>query len=100
MATTAEFYPQNQEAEEMREGDFLLTHGNYTVSWLIRLGQRLRYEERYARWNHAALVLSGEGRIAEALSMGVVENDISKYRGTDYYLVQLRDVSDEDRSEM
>ena len=61
----------------MREGDFLLTHGKYTISRLIRFGQRLRYEERYARWNHAALVLSKEGRIAEALSRGVVENDIS-----------------------
>ena len=87
MATPVEFYPENQEAEEMREGDFLLTHGQYAVSWLIRLGQRLRYEDRYARWNHAALVLSREGRIAEALSMGVVENNISKYQGTDYYLV-------------
>jgi uncharacterized protein YycO len=100
MATTVEFYPENQEAEEMREGDFLLTHGKYPVSWLIRLGQRLRYEKRYARWNHAALVLSKNGRIAEALSMGVVENDISKYQGTDYYLVRLRNVSDEDRRQM
>ncbi len=100
MATTVEFYPENRQAEEMREGDFLLTHGEYVISWFIRLGQRLRHEERYARWNHAALVLSSDGRIAEALSTGVVENDISKYQGTDYYLVRLRDVSDEDRKQM
>jgi len=100
MPTRAEFYPEDREAEEMREGDFLLTHGDYIMSRLIRFGQRLSHEERYARWNHAVLVLSEDGRIAEALSHGVVENHISQYEGKDYYLVRLQDVSDEDRKEM
>jgi hypothetical protein len=42
MSTTVEFYSEGQAAEEMREGDFLLTHGDYLVSRLIRFGQRLR----------------------------------------------------------
>jgi hypothetical protein len=100
MPTTVEFYPENQEAEAMREGDFLLTHGDYLVSRLIRFGQRLRHEERYARWNHAVLVLSEDGQIAEALSQGVVENHISKYEGKGYYLVRLQGVSDADRNQM
>ncbi len=100
MPTTVEFYPKDREAEGMREGDFLLTHDKNIIGWVVRFGQRLRYEERYARWNHAVLVLSEDGRIAEALSMGVVEDHISKYQGEDYYLVRLRDVSDEDRKQM
>ena len=100
MPTTVEFYPKGREAEGMREGDFLLTHDKNIIGWLVRFGQRLRYEEHYARWNHAVLVLSEDGRIAEALSMGVVENHISKYQGEDYYLVRLRDVSDEDRKQV
>ena len=81
MRTSVEFYSKNEEAEAMREGDFLLTHGDYIVSRLIRFGQRLRHEERYARWNHAVLVLSEDGQIAEAPSHGVVENNISDYLG-------------------
>jgi hypothetical protein len=100
MSTTVEFYPESQTADEMREGDFLLTHGDYLVSRLIRFGQRLSHEERYARWNHAVLVLSKDGRIAEALSQGVVETHVSKYEGKDYYLVRLQGVSDEDRGQM
>lgn len=100
MATTVKFYPKDRAAEEMREGDFLLTHGDYLVSRLIRFGQRLRHEDRYARWNHAVLILSEDGRIAEALSQGVVENHISKYEGEDYYLVRLQGVRDEDRNQM
>jgi hypothetical protein len=100
MPITTEFYPENQTAEEMHEGDFLLTRGDYLVSRLIRFGQRLRHEERYAQWNHAVLVLSKDGRIAEALSKGVVENHISKYHGKRYYLVRLQGVRDEDRNQM
>jgi len=100
VTATVEFYPKNREAETMRGGDFLLTHGDYVISQLIRFGQRLRHEERYARWNHAVLVLSEDGRIAEALSRGVEENNISDYEGKDYYLVRLQGVSDEDRAQM
>lgn len=100
MGATVEFYPGNEEVEEMRKGDFLLTHGTYLTSKLIRFGQRLRYDERYARWNHAALVIGEDGSIAEALSKGVVKNNITDYRGKDYYLVRLQGVSDEDREQM
>lgn len=100
MPTTIEFYAENETAQEMRKGDFLLTHGDYLVSRLIRFGQRLRYEQQYARWNHAVLVLSEDGRIAEALSQGVVETNIADYEGKDYYLVRLQGVSEEDREEM
>jgi len=87
-----ERFGPGESADDLRTGYIVLTHGDHWTSKLIRFGQRLRFRgarRKYARWNHVALVLNAEGKIAEALSQGVVEEDISKYEGTDYHLVRV-----------
>jgi hypothetical protein len=75
-------------------GDFILTHSSGLFGRLIRFGEALRYwgpERAYARWNHAALIASTSGDLIEALSVGVVETHISRYKPTEYFLVHLHD---------
>ena len=101
-ATQVALYPSGEQAERLRGGYFLVTHGAHLMSRLIRFGQGLRFRgerRRYARWNHVALVLDEQGSLGEALSRGVVRTDISKYRGTDYYVVQV-ECSEEDRQQV
>jgi hypothetical protein len=95
-------YPEGFEAAKLQGGYVVLTHGTHLMSRLIRVGQGLRFRgdrRRYARWNHAALVLDADGNLGEALSLGVVRTNISKYKGTDYYLVEA-DCSSEDRAQV
>jgi hypothetical protein len=90
--TVVERYGPGESATELHTGYIVLTHGDHWTSRLIRFGQRLRFRgarRRYARWNHVALVLDAEGNIAEALSQGVVRENIAKYEGTDYHLVKV-----------
>jgi len=93
------FYRSGEEIEGYEGGDFLLTRGDYWTSRLIQFGQGLRTDKRYARWNHAVLVLNEQGDIAEALSDGVVCNHISKYTAPACHLVKIT-ASDQDRSQM
>jgi hypothetical protein len=89
---TVEYFPAGEAASDLRTGYLVLTHGTQWTSKLIRFGQRLRFRgarRPFARWNHVALVLDGEGNLAEALAQGVVRTNISKYEGTDYHLVQV-----------
>jgi len=98
----ATLYPEGVEAERLQGGYFVLTHGSHVMSRLIRFGQSLRFKgesTRFARWNHVALVLDESGRLGEALSTGVVTTDISKYTGTDYYVVEI-ECSEEDRRQV
>ncbi len=95
-------YPDGQQAKQLRAGYLILTHGKAWTSRLIRFGQRLRFrgERRaYAHWNHVALALDDRGGIAEALGEGVRETNISKYAGTDYYVLEV-ECSDEDRRQI
>jgi hypothetical protein len=72
-------------------GDFLLTRGHGPVSRMIRFGERLRIhgeDRRYAWFNHAALVVSVDGDLVEALGSGVVRSHASKYRERDYVVVR------------
>lgn len=94
-----ERYPEGEEAGTMRPGDFVVTHGHSVVSRAIRFGQRLRCPKEFAAWNHAALVVSEDGEIAEALSEGVERHHISRYEREDYYLARIS-ASDEDRRQM
>lgn len=73
-------------------GDVLLTYTRLSrnpASWfgaLIRFGQAIRFRgdrRKYARWNHAVLVVE-DGNIIEALGRGVVQRKLSDYRGQDY----------------
>ena len=85
-----------------RRGDFVLTHGSHWTSWLIQVGQALRYHgdcRRYTYWNHAAIFSDDAGHIIEALGAGVVERHISVYDPADYHVVFLR-MADLDRDQV
>src|SRR5438552_754035 len=93
-ATVTRFGPgQEAQPHEFSPGDFILTHGDSFFSRLIQVGQRLRFwgkDRTYVRWNHAAVVVSGDGRLVEALGIGgVQERAISEYSPTEYHLVHL-----------
>lgn len=88
-----------ESVDEMKPGDFVLTHGSYFTSKLIRFGQGLRFPKEYAYYNHAALVRTSDGYLAEALGSGVVTTHISRYTPKEYTLVRI-DASDEDRDQI
>ncbi len=100
-----EHYPKGYKPNPARPpkgGDFILTHGLEWSSALIRFGQKLRFrgrDEKYAYWNHAALVINADLDLVEALAGGVEQTNLRKYFGTDYHLVRI-DASDEDREEV
>ena len=77
---------------EYDPGDFILTHGSAFFSRLIQLGQMLRFrgqDRKYTRWNHAAMIVSKEGDLIEALGRGVRRSKLSKYKATEYHVIQL-----------
>lgn len=79
-------------SSEFTPGDFILTHGNSIYSKLIRVGQSFRFrgrDRKFARWNHAAMIISTNGDLIEALGAGVRQGNISKYKDTEYHLVQI-----------
>jgi len=90
--TSVEHFGPGESATALQTGYIVLTHGDHWTSRLIRFGQRLRFRgtrRKYARWNHVALVLDANGTLAEALSDGVDETNISKYEGSDYHLARV-----------
>jgi hypothetical protein len=94
-------YGPDEGATETVPGDFILTHGNNLFDRLIRWGQALRFRghrRRFARWNHASLIVDDQGGIIEAQSRGVRRENLSKYQPTEYYLVHIH-ASDQDRAE-
>jgi len=81
-------------------GDFLLTHARGLTPSLIQFGQRLRYKANqsgYAHWSHAAVFVSADGMIVEAIESGVQERNVSEYHNTEYHVIHLLDVSDRER---
>ncbi len=93
-----EFGP-GESIQNPKPGDFVLTRGHEWTSFMIRVGERLRYrgaDRKFAHWNHAALFTDPNGGIIEALGSGVRAGNISKYTPIDYKVVQLENVSDED----
>jgi hypothetical protein len=89
---------------QFQPGDFILTHGDSFFSRLIRLGQGLRFLGRnrgYARWSHAALIVSADGEIIEAIGAGVCKNHLRDYRDVEYHLVPIGSLADDrDRAQM
>jgi hypothetical protein len=84
-------YADGDEPQQWVPGDFLLTRGHTFVSRMIRFGERLRIhgEDRDFAWfNHAALVVSADGDLVEALGRGVVRSHASKYLAKDYVVVR------------
>lgn len=89
---SVERYVTGETASAFEPGDFILTHGDAWTSKLIRLGQRLRIhgdDRKYTYWNHAAIVVSTEGALVEALGRGVVRTHLDKYREPEYHLVRI-----------
>jgi hypothetical protein len=66
---------------KLKVGDFILCHRKGFISWLIRTFTR-------SHWSHAALVISEEGLLQEALTRGVVRTPIEAYRDIEYTLVR------------
>lgn len=85
---TIECYASGKEPLAVTPGDFILTHGHGLGSWLIRFGQAIRIhgdDRKCTYWNHAALVVSEQGDLVEAIAhRGVVRSHLSDYRPRDY----------------
>jgi hypothetical protein len=85
-------HPPGDTASTPQVGDILLTGvaSQRFVSRAIKFGSWLRrYDAPYRRFSHAALVLSVDGTIAEALSRGVVQRNLSHYEPANYVLVRV-----------
>jgi hypothetical protein len=92
-------YPPGEAPDSFDPGDFSLhrattTKGREgattTLGKLIQAGERARYGDcDYARWTHSTLIVSTDGNICEALESGVAEDNIEKYRGSDYMIVHV-----------
>ncbi len=79
-------------AGDYMPGDFILTHGTACTSRIIIWGQKLWYrrnDRKYTKWSHAALIVSPEGDIIEALGHGVERNHLSKYTPREYTIVRI-----------
>lgn len=99
-ATHVQYFAPGKEVSDPAPGDFVLTHGKSWTSRLIRLGQKIRYwgpDRIYTRWNHAAIFVSDNGDVVEALGNGVQRRNIAVYKNTEYHVVHLQDVLDADR---
>ena len=84
--------PRGVSDGQFQPGDFILTHDNSWTSRLIRFGQRLRYrgsEAQFARFNHAAIIVSHSGQLVEAVGTGVKVSHISAYKKEEYALVRV-----------
>ncbi len=69
-----------------KAGDTILVKNNTFISWLIRIGESLRF--RYNTWSHAAMAIDDEGTISEALWRGVRQDNIAKYKRVEYMIVR------------
>lgn len=85
-------------------GDFLLGRAHGFKHSLLRFGQGLRMSSRrrkFARYTHAALVVSESGDLIEAVGTGVRRSHVRSYidAGEPYQIVRIK-ASDEDRRQM
>lgn len=87
-----ERYGSGQEAAEFTPGDFILTHRHHFIAGLISQTEERRFrgaDAVYAHWSHIALIVTTDGALVEAETIGVVRSPISKYRDGEYHLVRL-----------
>jgi hypothetical protein len=95
-------HPPGDRAADLHVGDFLLTGVTQQgiISRAIKVGSWLRrYDRGYRRFSHAALVISSDGTLAEALAHGVCRNPISKYDVHNYRIVRTH-VDEHDRAQV
>jgi len=88
-----ERYGPGEAPENVRPGDFVLTHRRRRpMPALITLAQRRRFRgaaRAYAHWSHAALVVSAQGTLVEAEGTGVRRSPLGKYREEEYHLIRM-----------
>ena len=93
---TWQLYPAGIEATTYTVGDFLLVDRGKYVGKLIRYAQALRFrgaDRVYSKWNHAALVVSEQGDLVEALvRTGATRSHVDKYKDVDYVVVRTNAV--------
>ena len=104
-ATVSSYAPGEAAASaDFQPGDFILTHHSAFASRLIRIGQRVRFwgrDRRYTWWSHAAVIVSPEGQMIEAVGHGVHRTHLRVYQQTEYTLVRLGTLaSDHDRDQV
>jgi hypothetical protein len=86
-------YAPGVATDRLDVGDFVLCHRRGLIAALIRFGQAVRFRgerRRFAYWSHAALVVSTDGAIVEALARGVQRGHIDAYRDVEYTVVRTR----------
>ena len=96
------YYGVGTELSKPIPGDVILTHGSDWPSKAIRFGQSFRFrgdKKVFAYFNHAAMVISEDGTIVEALTRGVVTSPLSKYTPKEYIVIRVKATS-EDRNQM
>ena len=106
---SVEHYGPGELPSEWTAGDYMLVSAGVwkagkrgpvpLVSRMIQIGQRLRFRgerARYARWNHAVWVSSGN--LIEALGRGVSVSPYDKYRDVEFHLVHSN-LNDVERSD-
>ena len=98
MSARVERYGPGAEAGEYDPGDFILTHRHRLMAGLISWAQKRRFngpDAPFAHWSHVALIVSRDGDVVEAESVGVKRSPIHKYRSEEYHLVRLGSQLDE-----
>lgn len=99
--STVATYPPDEAAVTWVPGDFLLTHRTALFSRFIRSCQKLRIhgdDAMFTYWSHAALIVSDQGELIEALKQGVCRTNASAYRDVIYKVVHVT-ASPEDRAQ-
>lgn len=101
---TVEPMPSAGPLSGLLPGDFLLGRAHGFKHDLLRFGQSLRLRRRqrqFARYTHAALVVSESGDLIEAVGTGVRRSHVRSYIDAQepFQLVHIK-VSDEDRRQM
>jgi uncharacterized protein YycO len=88
--TTYKAYAPGESASKFKPGDFILTHSKAIPGKVIRAGEFIRYHgdmRDFSHWNHAALIISEDGKLIEAVGRGVSYGHISEYQDVEYYLI-------------
>jgi uncharacterized protein YycO len=95
---------ETAEKNSYKPGDFILTHEKGWHNALIVWGQSLKYRgknRKYNRWSHAAIIVSEQGNLIEAVGSGVRKNHLDNYKDTEYHLVKIDAYADDrDRARM
>lgn len=69
-----------------QRGDIVLVKNKTFISYIIRIGEWLRF--RKDTWSHVAIAIDDSGGLIEALWSGVKESNISKYENVEYMIVK------------